>query len=91
MKELEMMWDDEQEQEDHNFSRFDFEQQVMRCWSIEEDIQEVIWLLEDENKFSQHDVQFIKLVLTGMKGLCNMRFNTLFKMFEEGVNKGRIL
>ena len=68
------------------FDRFDFEQQIMKVWSITDDLD---LLLEGvlEKDMSKDD---ISNVLLGLKELHNMRTEKLFDMFELGIAAKKI-
>ena len=64
--------------------RFDLEQGIMKCWNITDDID---MLCESvlENEMSQDD---ISNVLIGLKALYDIKFDKLFRQFEELVRQG---
>lgn len=61
--------------------RFDFEQEIMDCWGITDDIQTLIdnceGLTEDE----------LMNTLIGMKQLYHLKFLTMFSTFEGLIHK----
>ena len=66
--------------------RFDLEQSIMKCWNITDDID---LLCEGvlENEMSQDD---ISNVLIGLKALYDIKFDKLFRQFEELVRQGAL-
>ena len=59
--------------------RFDFEQQIQKCWLVTEDIYELAeGVLEHELTTDQ-----ITNVLFGMKEMYELKFNKLWDMFES--------
>ena len=66
--------------------RFDLEQSIMKCWNITDDID---MLCESilENEMSQDD---ISNVLIGLKALYDVKFDRLFRQFEELLAQGDI-
>lgn len=57
--------------------RFDLEQQIMKCWSITEDIENLYYasetMTEDE----------LQNYLLGLKAIYEVKFNKLWNTFEE--------
>lgn len=66
--------------------RFDLEQDIMRCWSVTEDID----LLYTNVMDSDMTVDDIANALLGMKTLYEMKFNKLFNCFETLVGEKKI-
>jgi hypothetical protein len=59
--------------------RFDFEQQIQKCWLVTDDIYELAeGVLEHELTTDQ-----ITNVLFGMKEMYELKFNKLWDMFES--------
>lgn len=63
-------------------NRFDFEQYIFDCWSVTKDI-DTIFEYMCETEGSEIDQDKVSNMLLGMKQLYDLRFNTLFDMFEE--------
>ena len=64
------------------FNRFDFEQQIMECWRVTDDIQTVNeYLLDAPLEENREDK--IANMLMGIESLYSTRFNKLFRMFEQ--------
>ena len=59
--------------------RFDFEQQIVKCWSITDDVEEVAeGILERDLSHDQ-----IVNALMGIKQLYELKFNKLWDLFED--------
>jgi hypothetical protein len=62
--------------------RFDFEQQILKCWNITDDIKEV-----SEHFMDYHEANFTKdrisNCLIGLAELYEIKFNKLWDLFEE--------
>jgi hypothetical protein len=59
--------------------RFDFEQQIQKCWMVTDDIYELAeGVLEHELTTDQ-----ITNVLFGMKEMYELKFNKLWDLFED--------
>ena len=65
------------------FDRFEFETQIMSCWGITTDLKD---LLEEvlEGNMSKDEVAN---VLIGIEHLYNIRFEKLFRQFEQLVHQ----
>jgi hypothetical protein len=59
--------------------RFDFEQQIQKCWLVTEDIYELAEGVLEHNLTSDQ----ITNVLFGMKEMYELKFNKLWDMFES--------
>ena len=66
-----------------NLTRFDLEEQIMRCWNVVEDVNEV-YAAVMERDLSQDD---IANALLGIKTLYDMKFYTLFSTFEKMIKE----
>lgn len=69
-----------------NFSRFNFEQQLLSCWTGVDDIQYVIDALDSD---ASNDT--LRDILVGIQTLLNMKHEKTFKMFEAGITEGKIV
>ena len=59
--------------------RFDFEQQIMECWKITNEIKTVAeGITEDDLSTEQ-----ISTIIHGLAGLYEMKFNKLWDCFED--------
>jgi hypothetical protein len=59
--------------------RFDFEQQIQKCWLITDDIYDLSEAILERDL--SHDQ--ITNVLFGLKEIYEIRFNTLWELFED--------
>jgi hypothetical protein len=66
--------------------RFDFEQQIMDCWGVCEDIN-TLYKLSDIRTMSDDE---LSNALLGLQTLYQMKFELLFDTFEQMVKDGRI-
>jgi hypothetical protein len=69
---------------DTEFNRFDFEQQLLRCWAIIDDLKDVKEALRDEDN-SNNDTMIA--YLNSICVLYEMKFNELFKQFGTSIQK----
>jgi hypothetical protein len=62
--------------------RFDFEQQIIKCWGVTDDIKEV-----SQHFLEHHDSNFTKdkvsNTLIGLTELYDIKFNKLWNLFES--------
>jgi hypothetical protein len=65
------------------FNRFDFEQQIMSCWNVTTDIKD----LSEEVLEGDMTKDQITNVLMGMEQMYEIRFNKLFRQFEQLVRE----
>lgn len=66
--------------------RFDFEQQIMDCWSVCEDLK-TITKIYDLRQLSEDQLMN---ALIGMEALYQMKFEILFDMFERLIKEGKL-
>jgi hypothetical protein len=59
-------------------NRFDFEQEIMRCWSVVEDMRTVAKVNCDPDSFE------------ALATIYEIKFNSLFNMFETMIRDGTI-
>ena len=59
--------------------RFDFEQEIMDCWRVTDDLQ----CLHDAILEKNLDTDEIVNILLGLISLYNLKFDTLFNTFEN--------
>ena len=67
-------------------NRFDFEQQIMNCWSVCEDI-DALYKQFGLREMSQDEIQNC---LLGLKTLYQIKFEQLFAMFEDMIKEGKL-
>jgi hypothetical protein len=69
-------------------NRFDFEQQLLECWSITKDIETLrSELLDGPEKLTPDELDNI---LLGMRAIYDLKFERLSRAFEQGVKEGKI-
>lgn len=66
---------------DKQFDRFDFEQQIMSCWGITNDLKDL------RNGIDGHEIDLDQAgrILYGIEQLYQLRFSKLFSQFEQMV------
>jgi hypothetical protein len=67
-----------------SFDRFDFEQQIMNCWNVTTDLKDLTEEVIEGNLSKDQ----ISNVLMGLEQLYQIRFDKLFRMFEQGLKEG---
>lgn len=65
--------------------RFDFEQKIMECWRVTDDVDTVIRALE-----SNPNQDTLANALIGISALYTMKFEELFTQFEKMIKNGQI-
>jgi hypothetical protein len=68
--------------------RFDLEQNIMKCWNVTDDINLLYENVMDSNPELTTDQ--IANALLGMHQLYEMKFEKLFRNFEQLVKEGKI-
>ena len=74
-------------------TRFDLEQEIMKCWSIVDDIEMLAEYFLDSPKFKDMPPEYADKVhnkLTGLSELYSIRFERLWSTFENCVKSGEI-
>ena len=68
--------------------RFDLEQQILKCWNVTEEIE-----LLNENVLENDDLtkDDISNYLLGLQTMYELKFDKLFRQFEEMVRDKKIL
>lgn len=61
-------------------TRFDLEQQILSCWSITDDLEVLAKAVLEHDNFIKDDMAN---VLIGLKIMYNLRFDEMFKTFEN--------
>ena len=64
--------------------RFDLEQEIMKCWSVTEDIDNLYYAQES---MSEDEVQNY---LLGLKAIYEVKFNKLWDTFESCIKNRQI-
>lgn len=67
--------------------RFDLEQSIMKCWNVTEDI----YLVYENVMDTEMTTDQIANALLGMHQMYEMKFEKLFKQFEELVHERKIV
>lgn len=67
------------------FDRFDFEQQIMECWHVTDDIRTVSEYLMDAPLEGDREDKIANMLI-GIEALYNAKFNKLFQQFESLVH-----
>ena len=65
------------------FDRFDFEQQIMSCWNVTSDLKDLNEALFESDLTKDQ----ISNILTGIEQLYQIRFDKLFRQFEDLVHE----
>ena len=68
--------------------RFDFEQQIMKCWNITEEINLLNENVLENDEFTKDD---ISNYLLGLETIYEAKFDKLFTMFGELIKEGKIV
>ena len=63
------------------FDRFDFEQQIMECWHVTDDIRTVSEYLLDAPLDNDREEKVANMLM-GIEALYQVKFNKLFQQFE---------
>jgi len=71
-------------------NRFDLEQEIMECWNIITDIEDIYEYVMDGNEetLSIDERDKVSNMLLGLSQLYEIKFNKLFKTFGICLNKG---
>lgn len=65
------------------YNQFDFEQQIMECWRVTNDLETVSeYVMETDSKAPEYKDTVANMLL-GLEALYNSKFDKLFRMFEE--------
>ena len=68
--------------------RFDFEQQIMDCWKITDELKTLSeFVLEDPTA----DIDKIANITIGLEQLYAIKFEKLFNTFETMIREGKIV
>ena len=71
-------------------NRFDFEQQLMQCWHITDDLNTVMKSV-DGMKMDAKDKDTLLNMLIGLRTLYDCRFTETLDMFGDMIREGTIL
>ena len=65
-----------------SYDQFDFEQQIMECWRVTNDLEAVSeYVMENDAKAPEYK-DTVANMLIGLEALYNTKFDKLFSMFE---------
>ena len=67
--------------------RFDFEQEIMRCWNITDELE----LLNETILNKKLSTDDISNILMGLANLYNIKFDKMFTTFEHLIKEKKIL
>lgn len=62
--------------------RFEFENLLMKCWNVVDDIDLVTTIVSDIDMTAEDKDRLLN-ILIGLRELYNARFNNTFNMFEQ--------
>lgn len=69
-------------------TRFDLEQEIMECWNITSDIQDIYrYVMEGDSELSTVQRDKVANMLLGLSELYELKFNKTFRTFEECLDK----
>jgi hypothetical protein len=68
------------------YNRFDFEDNLMKCWHVTDDINLLVKMVGDIEMDVKHQDKLMN-ILIGMRELYNQRFSETFNLFEELVHE----
>jgi transcriptional regulator NrdR family protein len=68
---------------DEKFNRFDMEDQIMACWGITNDLRDLSEGLLESDMSNEH----VANALIGLQQLYQIRFEKLFRQFEQLVHQ----
>jgi len=64
--------------------RFELEQQIMNCWSVVDDLDTLFEEVCENDEFTQDQISNI---LLGLKELYQLKFEKLFRQFEQSIRE----
>ena len=67
--------------------RFDFEQQIMKCWSMVDDVEQLYNQVMESDHLNKDE---IANYLLGLKTIYNVKFDTLFNQFEQLIKEKQL-
>jgi hypothetical protein len=71
-------------------TRFDLEQEIMECWNITSDIDDVYEYVMNGNgnELSTDERDRVANILLGLSALYELKFNKLFQTFTDCLERG---
>ena len=67
--------------------RFDFEQQIMKCWNMVDDVEQLYNQIMESDHLNKDE---IANYLLGLKTIYNVKFDTLFNQFEQLIREKQL-
>lgn len=67
--------------------RFDFEQQIMKCWNMVDDVDLLYGQIMEADHLNKDE---IANYLLGLKTIYNVKFDTLFNQFEQLIREKQL-
>ena len=65
--------------------RFDFEQQIQKCWIVTDDLEELSEAIMEGKYVKYQDKDEICNALNGLSSMYNLKFNKLWDLFEHPI------
>lgn len=75
-----------------NYDRFDLEEQIMKCWNVVDDVNDLYEHIGDSSEFVDMPPKYVDKVmnkLLGVKELYDMRFQKLWDVFDYMIKDGQ--
>lgn len=75
-----------------NYDRFDLEEQIMKCWNVVDDVNDLYEHIGDSSEFVDMPPKYVDKVmnkLLGVKELYDMRFQKLWDVFDNMLKDGQ--
>lgn len=70
-------------------TRFDLEQEIMECWNITSDIDDVYnYVMEGSEELGTVERDKVANLLLGLSALYELKFNKLFSTFTDCLERG---
>jgi hypothetical protein len=69
--------------------RFEFEEMIMRCWNVTQDLDVVCDVIESCDMNASDQDKLFNIVI-GMKAMYDHKFEKLFESFEQMIKDGNI-
>lgn len=70
---------------DKKYDRFDFEQQIQKCWIVTDDLEELSEAIMEGKYVKYQDKDEICNALNGLSSMYNLKFNKLWDLFEHPI------
>lgn len=69
--------------------RFDFEQQIMKCWNVTDDIDYIAQYVSNLHMDAKDQDKVMNMLL-GLKDMYDVKFQYMFDTFERMIKDGQI-